>query len=119
TADAKGPATPHGGVFIQPPARACRGRKLARRPRMSTFESDDYRWRETYFVLFDAERRPSLRKVQQAIERLKDRFELSHPAADDSGAFESLTVMAPDDYAALDISYVEGEEVQEQVEQLM
>ena len=28
--------------------------------------------------------------------------------------FESLTLIAPDDFAALDISYVEGEEVTEQ-----
>jgi hypothetical protein len=87
--------------------------------RMSTFESEDFRWRETYFVLFESSRRPPLRKVEQTIARLKDRFELSHPSADETGSFESLTVMAPDDYAALDISYVEGEEVVEQVQQLM
>jgi hypothetical protein len=86
---------------------------------MSTFESDDFNWRETYFVLFESDRRPPLRKVEQTIARLKDRFELSHPSADEDGAFESLTVMAPDDYAALDISYVEGEEVIEQAQQLM
>jgi hypothetical protein len=86
---------------------------------MSTFESDNFRWRETYFVLFDAARRPSLHKVEQTIQRLKDRFELSQAAADDDGGFESLTVLAPDDYAALDISYVEGEEVIEQAQQLL
>ena len=86
---------------------------------MSMFESDNFRWRETYFVLFSAGKRPSLRKVEQTVARLRDRFELSHQSADDDGLFESLTVMAPDDYAALDISYVEGEEVTEQIEQLM
>lgn len=86
---------------------------------MSTFESDNFRWRETYFVLFDAGRRPSLQRVQQTIQRLKDHFELSQGCADDDGSFESLTVMAPDDYAALDVSYVEGEEVTEQVQQLI
>jgi hypothetical protein len=86
---------------------------------MSMFESEDYRWRETYFVLFNAAKRPALRKVEQTVARLKDRFELSQPCADDEGLFESLTVMAPDDYAALDISYVEGEEVTEQVQQLI
>jgi hypothetical protein len=85
---------------------------------MSTFESDKFRWRETYFVLFDAARRPALHKVEQTIQKLKDRFELSQGSADEEGGFESLTVMAPDDYAALDISYVEGEEVVEQVQQL-
>lgn len=86
---------------------------------MSTFESDNFRWRETYFVLFDAARRPSLQKVEQTIQRLKDHFELSQACAEEDGSFESLTVMAPDDYAALDISYVEGEEVTEQVQQLI
>lgn len=86
---------------------------------MSMFESDNFRWRETYFVLFTVGKRPSLRKVEQVVARLKDRFELTHPSADDEGLFESLTVMAPDDYAALDISYVEGDEVAEQVEQLI
>ncbi len=86
---------------------------------MSTFESDDFRWRETYFVLFEVTRRPPLAKVQQTIQRLRDRFELSQPNADDDGLFESLTIMAPDDYAALDISYVEGEEVVEQVQQVL
>lgn len=86
---------------------------------MSTFESDNFRWRETYFVLFDAARRPSLQKVEQTIQRLRDHFELSQACAEEDGSFESLTVMAPDDYAALDISYVEGEEVVEQVQQLI
>src|SRR5687768_18178507 len=86
---------------------------------MSTFESDNFRWRETYFVLFDAARRPPLHKVEQTIQKLKDRFELSQGTADTEGSFESLTVMAPDDYAALDISYVEAEEVVEQAQQLL
>jgi len=31
---------------------------------MSTFERDEYKWRETYFVLFDAAKRPSLQQVE-------------------------------------------------------
>ena len=85
---------------------------------MSTFESDDFRWRETYFVLFDSSRRPPLSKVEHALRNLSDRFELSHIAGDDDGSFESLTLIAPDDYAALDICYVDGEEVVEQTQQL-
>jgi hypothetical protein len=81
---------------------------------MSTFENSEYKWRETYFVLFDPARRPTLEKVAKALRRLNARFELSNLAADDQGMFESLTLHSPQDYAALDISYTSGEEVQEQ-----
>ena len=32
---------------------------------MSMFEDSRYRWRETYFVLFDAKKRPTLKSVDQ------------------------------------------------------
>jgi hypothetical protein len=32
---------------------------------MSMFEDNRYRWRETYFVLFDAKNRPKLQTVSQ------------------------------------------------------
>lgn len=85
---------------------------------MSTFESDDFRWRETYFVLFDASRRPPLAKVAQTLQGLSDRFHLSNPTEEDDGSFDSITLVAPDDNAALDISFVDGEEVVEQTLQL-
>ena len=85
---------------------------------MSTFEREEYRWRETYFVLFDSSRRPSLKKVERMLHDLSDRFQLSNAQADEDGRFESITVMSPDDYAALDMSYESGEEVAEQVASL-
>ena len=81
---------------------------------MSTFERQDYKWRETYFVLFDSCKRPALKKVERVLADLSDRFVLSNGRADDDGRFDSITVMSPDDYAALDISYESGEEVVEQ-----
>ncbi len=81
---------------------------------MSTFEREEFKWRETYFVLFDSTRRPTLNKVERALRELNDRFQLSNGRADEDGRFESITVMSPDDYAALDISYESGEEVLEQ-----
>ena len=80
---------------------------------MSTFERDEYKWRETYFVLFDSAKRPTLHQVEQVVGELNDRFELSNARADDDGRFESITIMSPDDYAALDISFEVGEEVVE------
>jgi hypothetical protein len=81
---------------------------------MSMFENDQYRWRETYFVLFQSSKRPTLEKVQQTLSKLNSRFTLTNLSADESGRFESLTVLSPDDFAALDISYLAGQEVLEQ-----
>ncbi|MHC4399091.1 MAG: hypothetical protein ACYTG0_05360 [Planctomycetota bacterium] len=86
---------------------------------MSMFENDQYRWRETYFVLFDASKRPTLEKLQQALSKLNSRFTLTNLSADEAGRFESLTVLSPDDFAALDVCYLDGEEVLEQVADLV
>jgi hypothetical protein len=81
---------------------------------MSTFEREDFKWRETYFVLFDSRKRPTLKKVERILSQLSERFELTNARADEDGRFESITIMAPDDYAALDVSFESGEEVREQ-----
>ena len=86
---------------------------------MSMFENDQYRWRGTYFVLFRAKKRPKLEAIEQALDHLSDRFVLANLVADEKGFFESLTLLAPDDFAALDICYLGGEEVREQGEQLV
>jgi hypothetical protein len=85
---------------------------------MSMFENGQYQWRETYFVLFPAQRRPKLKDVQKAITKLHQHLTLTNLAANEEGLLESLTVLAPDDFAALDISFLAGEEVLEQVGQL-
>lgn len=81
---------------------------------MSMFESDNFEWRETYFVLFDSGKRPTLKKIVETLRELGGQFQLNSSHGDDDGMFESLTLIAPDDFAALDVSYVEGEEVTEQ-----
>jgi hypothetical protein len=81
---------------------------------MSMFENDQYCWRETYFVLFDSAKRPTLKKVETVLSKLHARLTFTNGTADDDGAFDSVTVLAPDDFAALDISYLSGEEVLEQ-----
>ena len=81
---------------------------------MSMFEDRRYRWRETYFVLFRASKRPALEAAEKALCQLSDRYTLSNLAADDSGRLESLTLHSPEDFAALDICYTSGEEVLEQ-----
>jgi hypothetical protein len=85
---------------------------------MSMFENDHYRWRETYFVLFQSSNRPTLETLQRRLSKLNTRFTLTNLSADESGRFESMTVLSPDDFAALDISYLEGEEVLDQAAEL-
>jgi hypothetical protein len=85
---------------------------------MSTFENHDFKWRETYFVLFDSARRPMLEEVKRRLLKINPRFELSNGEADDTGHFDSITLRSPQDYAAMDISYVSGEEVSDQVDEL-
>lgn len=79
---------------------------------MSTFERDNYQWRETYFVMFEARRRPQLNRVRDALRKLGDEFELIDlTAEEEDGSFESVTVLAPADLSAVDVSYLSGEEV--------
>ena len=82
---------------------------------MSLFENDEYQWRETYFVLLKENNRPAAGNVTKALQRLDPRYRVVDVREDEHGRCESLTLLAPDDYAAMDISYVAGEEVVEQM----
>ena len=86
---------------------------------MSMFEDNRYRWRETYFVLFDAKKRPKLTKVAKALSALNKRFQLTNLSADSQDRIDSLTLISPDDYAALDICYTDGAEVLEHASSLV
>jgi hypothetical protein len=81
---------------------------------MSMFEDSRYRWRETYFVLFPAKKRPELKSMTKMLAVLNKRFELTNLNADDDGLIDSLTLISPDDFAALDICFTSGSEVLEQ-----
>jgi hypothetical protein len=86
---------------------------------MSTFENDRYRWRETYFVLFPASRRPTLKVVETRLAALSKRYSLENLGGDERGKFESLTLISPDDFAALDVCYTSGAEVLEHSEEMV
>lgn len=86
---------------------------------MSMFEDHRYRWRETYFVLFRTTGRPKLKKVEHLLTGLDHRYQISNLRKGDDDAFESLTLISPDDYAGLDICYTEGDEVREQLDDLL
>jgi hypothetical protein len=85
---------------------------------MSLFEDDRYNWRETYFVLFDAKKRPAAKDLAAALQKLDPRYVIRELRPDNKDRFESVTILSPDDYAGMDIVYVSGEEVSEQLAQL-
>jgi hypothetical protein len=78
---------------------------------MSTFEREGYRWCETYFVLFASQRRPTISAVEHALTGLSKRFQLVGLKGNAEGQFESVTLLAPEDFAAVDVCYVSDEDV--------
>ena len=85
---------------------------------MSLFENDRYHYSETYFVMFRAEHRPTAEKVAKALAALDSHYVVSEVRADDEGRFEMLTLFSPEDNAAMDIAYLEGEDVLEHIAEL-
>jgi hypothetical protein len=81
---------------------------------MSLFENDAYRWRETYFVYLQRQRCPKPEAIERALEELGGRYQREQLRCGEDGQFESLTVISPEDYAAMDITYLAGEEITEQ-----
>ena len=86
---------------------------------MSLFENEEYQWRETYFILFQSAKRPSATAVASRLKAMDPRYEVTNIRENEAGQLESLTLFSPDDYAAMDISFVTGEEVSEQTAPLM
>ena len=80
---------------------------------MAIVENQQYRRRETYFVLFNLENRPTSEAVVAALHQVNEHYELADVRKDEQGQLESLTILSPDDYAAMDITLVTGEEVKE------
>lgn len=81
-------------------------------------EDDQLEWRDTYFILFQKSSRPTLTQVEAAITDSTRRVTLENLEADDDGMFESLLVQAPEDHAALEISFESGDAVVEQSAEL-
>ena len=77
-------------------------------------DEEQLEWRDTYFILFEQSGRPTLTQVEGAISDASPRLKLENLEADEDGMFESMLVHAPQDNAALEISYESGEAVIEQ-----
>lgn len=85
---------------------------------MSTFDDVNYSWRETYFVFLRAADRPTVAALEKLFGRLKKQFELAEVKGDEAGGLETARIIAAAANAAIDISYVEGDEVIEQIKQM-
>ena len=85
---------------------------------MSLFEHSSFQYRETCFILFPKENRPSFQSVTAALGSLGDRYKLGGSESNDEGYLESISVFCPHDHAALDISYLDGDDVLEHLEEL-
>ncbi len=85
---------------------------------MSLFEDSSYDYRDTFFVHFQIENRPSVSAIETTITSLGSKYELLNLKEED-GQFVSATIKSPQDNSAMDISLVQGEEVLEQVKDLI
>ena len=82
---------------------------------MSLFENSDYRWRETCFVMLPTNARPQVDAIR---DQLGSVFEIGEVESD-GGGLVTMTLYSPNDFSAMDVCYVEGEEVLEQMEDLL
>ncbi len=85
---------------------------------MSLFENDEYQWRETYFVLFDKEKRPTAEQLETLLKNLNKAYDIRDVRSDEQGMFESLTLISTDDYAAMDLTCAANEEILDQIQEL-
>ncbi len=82
---------------------------------MSLFADSRYQWRETYFVLFEKKDRPKAADVKKALAELGARIQVLHLHATKDGYLDSMTVLSHADAAGMDVTFVTGEEVKEQL----
>jgi len=81
---------------------------------VSLFGDRNYQYRDTYFVLFDKQNRPSESQLKVLLKELGGKFETAE-IRHNNGQVESLTLIDPQDYSAMDIAYVEGDDVVTQI----
>ena len=85
---------------------------------MSLFGNSEYQYRETYFLLFNQENRPQSSQLEAAFAELGSKYQVVEKRESED-RLESMTVKSPYDFAAMDITYVAGDEVSTQVNEIM
>ena len=85
---------------------------------MSLFEDSRFQWRETYFVLFDSQQRPTPAAVKRALAELKAGLNVTSSADSEDGFLEGMTILSHIDSSGIDVTYIDGDEVKEQLAEL-
>ncbi|MBI1901881.1 MAG: hypothetical protein HYS13_12325 [Planctomycetia bacterium] len=80
---------------------------------MSPLPDGCYQWFETYYVLCDRDRVPTGDALRHALARHSDLLRIEELKSDDTGRFESATIIAPTALCALELRVLYGEEVLE------
>jgi len=84
---------------------------------MSLFEDTQYEYTDTFFVFFRRENMPAADAIKNAIGNLGDRYEPRNLSLKDD-RFESMTVLSPMDFSAVDIVLDLNTEVATQIEEI-
>ncbi len=85
---------------------------------MSLFENPSYEWRETYFVFCNADQPPPAKEISKLIAGLGAGYEASDVRVDEDGRFEAVTIYCHADSAAMDITYLGGDDVASTMQEL-
>ncbi len=84
---------------------------------MSLFENTQYEYTDTFFVFFRQENLPAADIIERAIADLGNRYEPKGLSLKEE-RFESMTVLAPLDFSAIDIVLDLNTEIASQIEEI-
>ncbi len=84
---------------------------------MSLFENPQYEYTDTFFVFFNRENLPAAKLLETSIGGLGSRYQPQNLSLKED-RFESLTVLSPIDYSAVDIVLDLNVEVESQIEEI-
>lgn len=85
---------------------------------MSLFDNNAYQYRDTFFVFFPIGKRPDAEIVRTSLENLREGFNISSIRVE-GPLLESVAIECPDDNSGMDVALVHGDEVRQQVVDLM
>jgi len=84
---------------------------------MSLFENDLYEYCDTFFVFLKQENIPTTEAIETALAELGSRYIVENVKSNE-GKFVSATVRSPADCSGMDLTFVAGEEVDDQLKGL-
>ena len=81
---------------------------------MSLFEDSSFQYRETYFVFFKSDAKPSAEQLKAMVDSFGRRYAVLK-THESEGNFEAITIVSEQDNAGIDVTLVEGDDVKEKV----